>query len=71
MTTIYIYLMNEGTESWRPVNATQVGKNEFRVEGPVPEDEEWEFAPGSIVRCKQRKFESGIEALVAVELSSQ
>jgi hypothetical protein len=50
---------------WRPVRAEQLGDGTFRVLGPVPEDEEWEYKPGEVVTAKRRVFDSGEEGLVA------
>jgi hypothetical protein len=33
-----------------------------------PEDEEWQFQTGDIVRCRTRVFSGGETGLVAVEL---
>lgn len=65
MTTIYMPLLNEGVDVWRPIDATQVSSDTYRVEGPTPDHEEWAFPPGSVVRC-ERKLLSGGEALTAV-----
>ena len=71
MATIYVYLLNEGTDSWRPSNAVQVGPKTYRLEPDKydPEDEEWEFTPGTIVECEPKMFQSGETALVAVRLA--
>ena len=62
-------LANEGTDVWRPVEATHLGADTYRVDGNVPEDEEWMFAPGSVVRCEPKTLSSG-ECLVAVKAAS-
>jgi hypothetical protein len=64
--TIYMYLLDEGTPVWRPVQAETLGDNLYRVIGPVPDDEVWEFPPGSTVRGQMKTFSDGHEALVAV-----
>jgi hypothetical protein len=63
---VYVALLDEGTAVWRPVAAEQVGPGLFRLLGPVPDDEVWEFPPGAVVRCEGRQL-SGGAALVAVE----
>ena len=71
--TIYIELLNEGTVVYRPVQASPVGKDLFRIESinEDPEDEEWCFPTGTIVRCGIRKLSGAEEALVAIdEISS-
>jgi hypothetical protein len=63
--TIYVALLDEGVDVWRPVEAQREG-NFYRIFGSVPETEKWAFAPGSLVRCEQRELSEGPE-LVAVE----
>ena len=68
MTTIYVALANEGISVWKPVEAVPITENVFRIApSSVPDGEEWEFAPGTTVRCERRDL-SGGPALVAVEL---
>jgi hypothetical protein len=47
LTQIYVYLLEEGVDVWRPVQARALGGDEFEILGPVPEDEVWEFPPGA------------------------
>jgi hypothetical protein len=66
--TVYVALLNEGVDVWRPVQARPLGGDEFRlvgVEGEVS-DEAWQFPAGSIVRCERRRL-GGDSRLVAVE----
>ena len=67
--TIYVRLLNEGTEVWRPVEAEVLGDDCFKIvsENTDPNDETWEFPPGSIVRCARRAFEKEVEQFVAIE----
>jgi hypothetical protein len=65
--TIYVPLVEEGTEVWRPANAVRVSPGVFRLGGPVPEGESWAFAPGESVRCAVRVFSGGAQALAAFE----
>jgi hypothetical protein len=69
LTTIYMYLLDEGTEVWRPVGAKHLGGDRYQVisKNPDPDDEKWEFSTGDVVRCKVRPL-SGGEKLVAYEL---
>ena len=68
MATIYIRLLDEGTEVFRPTAAEPLGQTLFKVL-PTPnyetQDETWEFVPGSVVECEKRKLD-GDEVLVAV-----
>lgn len=63
---IYVALLGEGTEVWRPVEAEQIGPVAYRLAGPVPEGETWEFQPGDVVRCKEKLFFEGVSGLVAI-----
>jgi hypothetical protein len=50
---LYVRLLNEGTEVFRPTQAFEVGGGLFRlIAAPDynPEDEEWELLPGETVR---------------------
>ena len=70
--TIYVRLLDEGTPTSRPTKAVEVGFNSFRVLATPnydPEDEHWEFLPGSIVRCETKEHD-GKQYLLAVSLSS-
>lgn len=69
MTTIYMPLLNEGVDVWRPVEATQMSHDVYRVNGEMPDSEEWAFAPGSAIRCELKALDGG-ERLTAVELAS-
>jgi hypothetical protein len=68
-TTIYVYLRDEGTDVWRPIEAVRLGDDRYQIVSinQSPEDEHWEFTSGDIVRCKLRLLSKG-EALVAYEL---
>jgi hypothetical protein len=55
--TIYIKLLDEGTDVARPVECADLGNGLYRIlatPGYDPEDERWEFPPGSIVRIEPR-----------------
>lgn len=66
---VYVRLLEEGTEVFRPTNAVYISNEAFKLlpcEGYDPEDEKWEFLPGSIVRCEKRVLE-GKEIMLAVK----
>jgi hypothetical protein len=62
--TIYMPLVGEGTECWRPVRAVQIGADIFEVTDNIPEDQSWAFAPFSRVRCRDKVFANGQMGLV-------
>jgi hypothetical protein len=65
---IYVYLLDEGTDCWRPVQAAGLGADRYRIvsENDDPEDEHWQFTTGDVVRCMERQL-SGGRHLVAIE----
>jgi hypothetical protein len=65
LTTIYMPLMNEGVDVWRPVEAMKVTDLGYMVTEKAPDDEEWVFQPGHILRCEEREV-AGETQLVAV-----
>jgi hypothetical protein len=66
--TVYVKLLGEGTDVWRPTQAERVDENIVRLL-PTADygacDEQWEFLPGSIVRCENRIL-SGEEVVVVI-----
>ncbi|HEU0311193.1 MAG TPA: hypothetical protein VFR36_08255 [Sphingomicrobium sp.] len=65
ITTIYMPLLNEGTDVWRPVEAMKIGELGYMVTENAPPEEEWAFQPGHILRCEERQLSGGTH-LVAV-----
>jgi hypothetical protein len=63
--TIYMYLPDEAVDVWRPVQVEVLGNGHYRVLGPMPEDEKWEYPPGSIIRIEMKRLSTG-DAMVAV-----
>ena len=66
ITAIYMPLPNEGVEVWRPISAEQLSNDTFRVMGPMPADEDWEFRPESLVTVAFRRFADGKSGYVAM-----
>jgi hypothetical protein len=64
---IFIFLLNEGTDVLRPTQGLVLGSDEVQVL-PTPDYdpsvEEWEFPPGTTVRCV-KEIRAGRELLVA------
>jgi len=70
---LLVRLQNEGTDVYKKTNGYKVATNTFVIlvtEDYDPDDEEWEFVPGSIVKCVLEQH-GGREWLVAHELVSQ
>jgi hypothetical protein len=66
---IYVRLLNEGVDVWRPVAASHLQGDVYQIgaENQRPEGEEWEFGAGELVRCRKRTFSGGTVGLVAFE----
>jgi len=68
MNCVYVRLLGEGTIVFRPTKATPIGQDMVRLLMPDgscdPEDEDWEFKPGSVVRVERRTLE-GADVYVA------
>jgi len=65
-TTIYVKLLDEDVDVWRPVEAEDLGQECFHIVGPAePRHEDWQFKPGETVRCEVQ-YVHGAESLVAV-----
>lgn len=41
-------LLNEGTDVWRPVKATLISPDVYRIDGQMPDDEDWAFLPRAV-----------------------
>ena len=64
----YVELLDEAIDTWRPVQAEGVGNGIFRLlptPNYDPEDEKWEFPPGSLVRLVKKELSDG-SVLVAI-----
>jgi hypothetical protein len=67
---IYIAVLDEGVDVWRPVPARKIDDSTYTILRPAdydPEDERWEFPPGSTVVCQRKRTAQG-NILAAVEL---
>ena len=69
MKTIYMPLINEGTKVYRPVEAKKRIDGNFEIvsENINPEDEEWEYSKGDVVRCEIKELENQEKHQVIVE----
>jgi hypothetical protein len=67
--TTRIFMPNEGTDCWRPVNAKEHSEGVFEIVGIMPAGEEWQFVPGTTVHCRPTLFTDGSTSPVAFELA--
>jgi hypothetical protein len=63
---VYVALLDE---VYRPVDAAWRRDDIFEIlpENRRPEDEQWQFSPCDLVRCRERTFSEGASGLVAFE----
>ena len=67
LATVFVRILDEGTDVWRPVKAVRLGATTYRIaDDPVPEDEAWVFQPGDIVVVERRQGEGCEETLIAM-----
>jgi len=68
LTQVFVPLVDEGTTVWRPIWASHVEKDIYRIESKNADllDESWKFVAGQSVRCAPKKFGDSC-GLVAVE----
>jgi len=69
--TIFVRLLGEVVDAWRPVEAIDYGQLRYRIVGPEPTpDEEWEFRIGEMVRCREQDGRSIAVELIEAALES-
>jgi hypothetical protein len=64
---IFMPLLDEGADVWRPVEAEPLGNGRYRVLGMAPEDEAWAFVSGSTVKGAPKAFADGTSGLAVVD----
>ena len=60
-TTVYVPLVGEAVDAWRPVVAKREAAGIYRLSEEQPIAETWAFPPGSRVRCERRPLSGGSE----------
>jgi hypothetical protein len=70
--TIYVALLDEGLDVWRPVEAQKLSPDRYLIveQDYDPGIERWEFEPGTVVRCRKEK-RNGRQILLATEAARQ
>jgi hypothetical protein len=65
---IFVSLIGEGVDVWRPVRAEHVHGNVFKiVDQPYDREiENWQFEPGDEVVCKQTESSDGLFFAIAI-----
>lgn len=67
---VFVVLLEEGTPTIRGTDAIDLGGGQVKLlptDNYDPEDEIWEFVPGSIVKVKPHKSYRGEDILLAYE----
>jgi hypothetical protein len=66
---IYVYLLDEGTDVLRPIEAEYVQEKIYKIifKNDSKKNEKWEFSTGDYVRCEEKIFQENQKGLVAVE----
>lgn len=64
---IYIKLLEEGTDVYRPVISQSIGENTYVVGQKLDNEEHWEFEPFDIVEVQEYRFQDGKTGLVAIK----
>jgi len=61
ITQIYIALLDEGVDVWRPVQAERLSGNTYRIlnQPYVRNTESWQFEPGDLVLCEMVESSDG------------
>ncbi|MEK6700550.1 MAG: hypothetical protein AABZ10_16080 [Nitrospirota bacterium] len=67
--TIFIALLDEAVDVWRPVEAIRIEKSKYKITSvnSDPDDEHWQFVTGDIVLCEEKQFQGGSRGLIAVK----
>jgi hypothetical protein len=67
--TIFVGLLDEGVDVWRPVQARPLDHGHFRIIGvdAHTSDETWQFPVGATVKCVNKTFADGTSGMTAVE----
>ena len=66
--TIMMPLKNAGSSVYRPVQALRQREDIYIVIGPMPEDEQWRFPPGTMIRRKSKIMSDGRQEMVATAI---
>ena len=69
---VYMPLLDEAVECWRPVHAAHLEGDVYEIEvDEEPKGEHWMFPPRSYVHCREHVFHDGQNGLVAFALADE
>jgi hypothetical protein len=63
---IYVTMVGEGMNVLRSVRAEHLGRDFYIIVDEMPADENWQFVPGQVVRCRKKSLSNG-KGMVAYE----
>lgn len=66
---VYVALLDEGVDVWRPAPALKVSESVYVILRPDdydPDIETWQYPPGSVVECSMRRLSDG-DVLAAIK----
>lgn len=66
--TIYMPLLDEGTDVWRPVQAESLLDGHYRIISINTDCEKWAFASGTVVQGHLHEFSDGKSGIVAAAI---
>ena len=61
---LYMPLLDEGTDVWRPVAATPLGESIARIVSKAPDDESWPFPTGATIVFEEKMLSGGTRLVV-------
>jgi hypothetical protein len=72
MKTIYVPMLDEGTDVWKSVIAQPMSSATYRIESePLdPDDENWAYGAGQEVTVEEHIFQDGNRGLVAIGIAA-
>jgi hypothetical protein len=70
--TIYVALLDEGIDVWRPVAARKLAADTYLIldQNYDRKLETWQFEPGTLVRCRKKRQDDH-QILVATEIADR
>ena len=72
---IYIKLLDEGLDVWRPAYAQHISDNRYLILGEpfnkIPAGEKWEFEPGTLVVAETKTLEGRLQKVATGKMQNK
>ena len=65
---VTIYMPLADLSDWRPVKAIRQREDIYCILGPMSDEEQWKYPPGTMVRRQPKVLPTGKREMVAAEL---